>query len=548
MQDNQAIVTLDEATSTVGQPGAPCLPVVTKTYLFPFGTHIDKVEVIYGNLTHEHLPGPIQATSAPQITSIAATRPVTTPDIYQKNKTFPLRTHTLRCGAGLIDGKRAVIVTVNMYPVQYLPGDRIATAEYASVIVRYTVPQEPIQMTDAFDLLILAPSLYAEALHPLINYKNDHGTATRMTTLEDIPETGRDIQESIKLYIKDAIETWGITSVLLVGGGVEDGIQFPVRLAWISSGRYEDNFPSDLYYADIYDANGSLSTWDANKNGKYAEYPEDMSAVDVYPDVYLGRLPAIRVAQVTAVVNKIINYEEHNKMLHTIVQIGGDTFPGDKEDINEGEYANSQVLKELPGYDATQLWASTNTLTKGNIITSFYQGADFVDFSGHGSPLSWATHAPGNDSLWLPDKTLYSPYPGFLYMDASWVFNIQKLPVVIFNACSCSKFTAAPNTLAWSVIKKHYGGAIASYGASGIGYGSYGVNETERVFGWMEVNLFAGLYHDKVLGLVWGNALSEYASSFDLTGTDYKTLLEMTLFGDPTLSIEDGTNPNLRWR
>lgn len=314
---------------------------------------------------------------------------------------FSEQRYSVGRGAGLIDGERAAIVTLNMYPVQHRPSDVIVTASQGSVTISYTTPVEPMQMGDDYDLLVLAPAEYGEALQPLLDYKNEHGTPATLTILDDIPAAGDDQQESIKLYIRDAIETWGVTSVLLVGGGVDDGVQFPVRYAWIPSGSYEDKFPSDLYYADIYDANGSLSTWDANDNGKHAEYPDDMGAVDVYPDVYLGRLPATSVGQVTAVVDKIIDYEEHNKMLDSIIQLGGDTFPGDREGINEGEYANEQVLEQLPGYDATQLWASTGTLKKGKIITNFYRGADFVDFSGHGSPISWrptlrATTASGS--------------------------------------------------------------------------------------------------------------------------------------------------------
>ncbi len=546
VRNDRITVTLDEATSSVGQPGAPRLPVVTKTFRLPFGTSIGSVTVSYGGVEERRLSRPVEPVDAPLIPSINAVEQPAASTI-DATSVFPEQRYSIRRGAGLIDGERATIVTVNLYPVQHRPANVIATASRASVTLSYTPPMEPTETGDDYDLLVLAPTAYEEALQPLLDYKNEHDTPATLTTLDDIPEAGDDVQESIKLYIRDAIETWGITSVLLVGGGVDDGIRFPVRYAWIPSGSYEEKFPSDLYYADIYDANGSLSTWDANDNGRYAEYPDDMSAVDVYPDVYLGRLPATSVAQVTAVVDKIIDYEEHNKMLDSILQLGGDTFPGDPEGVNEGEYANEQVLKQLPGYDATQLWASTGTLKKGKIITNFYRGADYVDFSGHGSPVSWATHAPGDDSVWLPKKTLYSPYSGFLYVDTSWVFNVKKLPVVVLNACSCSKFTATPNTLAWSVVKKQYGGAIASYGASGIGYGSSGSSETDRLFGWMEVHLLKGLHEDKVLGLVWGNALTEYASSFELEEVDYKTLLEMSLFGDPTLAIEDGPAPDTRW-
>ena len=59
----------------------------------------------------------------------------------------------------------------------------------------------------------------------------------------------------------------------------------------------------------------------------------------------------------------------------------------------------------------------------------------------------------------------------------------------------------------------------------------------------MEVHLFANLYQNKILGQAWGDAIALYARSFDLDDGDYKTLLELALFGDPSLAIDDGVNP-----
>ena len=44
-------------------------------------------------------------------------------------------------------------------------------------------------------------------------------------TLEEIPPTGIDVPESIKYYIKDAIENWNVKFVLLIGNKTK----FPVR-------------------------------------------------------------------------------------------------------------------------------------------------------------------------------------------------------------------------------------------------------------------------------------------------------------------------------
>jgi hypothetical protein len=363
-----------------------------------------------------------------------------------------------------------------------------------------------------------------------------------IATLDDIPSVGVDVQEDIKYFIKDAIDINDIHYVLLVGAGVEGNEIFPVRYAWIPSGGYEENFPSDLYYADIYDGSMAFSTWDDDGDGRYCEYPVDLPAVDIYPDVYLARLPCNDIVEVEAMVNKIINYQEHNKMTERIVQIGGDTFVGDPESIDEGEYANERVLEVLPGYTPIRCWASDGSLTKANIINGIHEGVDFIDYSGHGSPVSWATHPHEDESIWIPEGIQYN---GWLYIHCDLLFNTKKHPVVVLNACSTSKFANTDHCLSWYYVSRPQTGAIASYGASGIGYGSEGTSEVDRVFGWMELHLHEEFVRNGVLGQAWGNCITNYTNEFamDMQESDYKTVVELALFGDPTMALVDGPDP-----
>ena len=536
-------ISLNEQTSTLGQPGAPNLPVVTKQYMLPFGTKIQGITVTYNDFTTDLLSQPIlPATEALYISTEYSNdqlKDQIDTTIYLSEKPFPENLYSYRLGSGLHGVEHVLYLTLNLYPIQYHPmNSQITTAQTVDITIQYSIPEQTIVFGDTYDYLILAPSEYTETLQPLVDLKQSQGIETLVRTLDEIPDIGTDIQESIKLFIKDAIETWGITHVLLVGAGIEDQEIFPVRQAWLASGNYERYFPSDLYYADIYDAAGNFSTWDNNSNGRYAEYPQDNAAVDLYPDVALGRLPCNTVEELEIVVQKIMKFIETNTMTHTIVQMGGDTFHDDPERVNEGEFANEEVMKNLLGYQTTQLWASTNTLKRFNIILEIMKGVDFVDFSGHGSYVSWATHAPRDGDIWLPKGILYN---GFVYVDTNYLWNFHKYPVFVFNACSCSKFSEFDSCLSWSVVKKQYGGGIASFGASGIGYGSYGSSETERLFGWMEVNLFKNLFEEKELGTVWKDTLTEYINSFELNDADYKTIYEMALFGDPTLEIKEYT-------
>ena len=133
---------------------------------------------------------------------------------------------------------------------------------------------------------------FKTALQILVNHKNDIGMKTKMVGLEDIPNLGGfDKQEDIKLFIKQSIENWGINYVLLVGADSDRKELFPARFAELPTFLYEERFPCLLYYADIYKTNGGFSSWDDDGDHRYGEFEDDLSEMDMYPDVYLGYLP-----------------------------------------------------------------------------------------------------------------------------------------------------------------------------------------------------------------------------------------------------------------
>jgi len=465
-------------------------------------------------------------------------------EVYQSEKIYPESRLSYRTGTGLKDSGRVLYLSVHYCPIAYVPKTgTMHVSDNAQIEISYILPENPINFRDQYDLLVLTVPEFADAVQPLIDYKNDHEIATTLITLDEISSQGVDIQEDIKYCIKDAIDNWNVKYVLIVGAGVENEEIFPVRYAWIPSGGYEQYFPSDLYYADVYDANMSFATWDDDGDERYCEIPDDLDAVDIYPDVFIGRLPCNDVTEVTDIINKIINFEEHNSLTERIVQVGGDTFPGDGEHISEGEFANERVLEQLPGYESIQCWASTNKLTKFNIIMGIHKGVDFIDFSGHGAPPIWATHPTEDDSQWIP-KNYIIKSDGWLYMHCDLLLNTKKHPVVVLNACSTSKFSETPECLSWYFVKLPRTGAIASYGASGIGYGSQGSSETDRLFGWMEVHLHKEFVNNRVLGDSWGNSITNYTNTFEMEELDYKTVVELAQFADPSLALETGPDPD----
>ena len=552
-KQDYCVIQLEESTFNSISENKPLIPMVSKVYTFPFGTIIRDVDVSFSEPLEESIDMLVEVSPEVEIfsTMYQMKNKVSSNQVvdYSDIEIYPDSKFEYRAAAGLKNDEHVIYLTVTLSPIQYKPNENlILYSEEAKVDITYTLPKKPFVFPDEYDMLILTPSQFESALQRLVDFKNNLNPPIRtvMVTLDEIPSgVGVDTQEDIKYYIKDALEMWGFKHLLLVGAGIEGSELFPVRKAYHASTPHEDYFPSDLYYADIYNSTGEFSDWDVDEDGLFAEYPRDKNDIDILPDVYLGKIPCNDVNELNIVIDKIIDYKEHNKMVSKILQVGGDSAPG--SGIYEGEYANEKVLETLPGYTSIKCWATEDKCTKDCIGSGFRSIVDFVDISGHGSYMSWATHPPDDDSQWIPPKTLFAPWTGFLYLDIDIyrLTNSKKYPVVVFTACSNNKYTMSENCIGWNLLSKNNGGSIATFAESGIGYGPTGPNFVNSGIGLMEVNIFKEIVETKVLGEAWNNCMVIYYSKFDpnFKREDYQTMLEFLMFGDPSVAIEDGDDP-----
>jgi hypothetical protein len=409
---------------------------------------------------------------------------------------------------------------------------------------------------DTYTFIILAPQEYSSQLSSFVTYKNGKGISTKFVSLTEIydgtyfPVVGRDSPEKIKYFIKNAIESWGTSFVMLVGSS----LKFPVRITHVfikDDPLYGDEeFVSDLYYADIYDENGNFSSWDTNENDIFGEYnwEGEYDDVDLEPDVYLGRIACRTSTEVTTVVNKIKTYEDNEAYTQPwfsdLVVVGGDSFVGDTNYIDEGEYINEKVISILDGFIPNRQWASNGKLTSivptgvANIKTAINAGCGFVDFSGHGNTNVWATH-PHNSTLWIP-----TPSGHITSGDVQTLSNGNELPIVAVEACSTSKFNKDPNCFNWAFMHNSNGGAIATFGATGIGYGYGGTYVALGLIGKMGLDTFRayGLSGAITFGEMWAKALDSYIKP-SMDDADHKTVEEWQPFGDPTLVIGEESDP-----
>ncbi|HDS59150.1 MAG TPA: hypothetical protein ENN54_02495 [Thermoplasmatales archaeon] len=574
------------ATDVLRAQTTPLLPYRTETMTFPVGTSIGGVSVTYDRPQSMAVPGKI--SPAPLATAYnmkAADATLREGPVYVADAFYPDSWYDWSVGVGL-DGRQHVLyLSVHLYPARYNPST--ATLEYVNdmdITVTYTPGVEPLTTADEFDLLIVTPEDFSEALQPLVEHKDSHGVATRLVTLGEVyggaffDVQGRDQAEQVKYFIKNAVEDWGVRYVMLVGGRngglLEEKWWCPVRYSHLDdNSNWEASYLSDLYFADIYKYDNDevvFEDWDSNGNGVFAEWRMmSKDILDLYPDVYVGRLACRNNFEVQEMVEKIITYEtttHGSDWANTFLGIGGDTFPIESDPYLEGELAisaSADYLAEL-GVTATLLRTSDGTLSGSHdVVGAISEGYGFLNFEGHGNPMGWATHPPHDDEVWIN---------GLKVGEMPQLSNDGMYPVCIVGGCHNSQFNVtllnllkiyegyerwyeylykgeiSPESFSWWLARKIGGGAIATVGCTGLGYGAIGdYNDDgvpdciQRYGGFIDIEFFRVYAQEgkDILGEAHGTAVANYVQQFPpmKDQIDAKTVQGWVLLGDPSLKI-----------
>ncbi|MCD6512939.1 MAG: peptidase C25 [Thermoplasmata archaeon] len=255
----------------------------------------------------------------------------------------------------------------------------------------------------------------------------------------------------------------------------------------------------------------------------------------------------------------------------------------------EGEWTTGErevngrggALYYMPSdFEREILWTSNGKFTsQQDVLNAWNEGCGFLFMSGHGSPNVWADHFPG-----VPGNRIHSsitglqvttlkpwyPYFSFPLFPADTLSNGEKLPVAVLGGCHNSQFNVSmvpaflnifsllfpshnnymwtygqpvPECLSWRLVRNPNGGAIASMGNTGLGYGMPGRECTSGGGdSWITIEFFRqyGTEGHKILGDAYEQAITSYINSFDMSDMEaghVKTVYQWVLLGDPSMMI-----------
>jgi hypothetical protein len=564
---NQSIaLTLPESNAVISHPNKPITPIYKKTCIYPFGTKIDSIEIIHSN--------PIQLDCSINQLVKAPNVKLPNTDQYKTEinseintenhfiSSYPKSWYDYSINCGLYNGKTSLIINIILYPIRFVNNTCIYSSNFKVHIDidENTILQNHIENND---LLIISPQEFTKPLQTFVQHKESKGISTQLVSLESIyegslfPVEGRDDAEKVKYFIKNAYDNWNIKYVLLVGGrkpGISESWYVPVRYVHVFWAD-EHKFLSDLYFADIYDGEYNFSTWDADENNIFSDWPENgifQDTVDLYPELWVGRWPCRNELELNIIIRKTIEYE--NMIVNKkIVLVGGDNF---EEPGIEGELVCDKSLEYLTDFDSEKVYASEMEVSPKNMRKALGDGAMFMHMHGHGSPVKWGTHYPDSFDEWMD---------GLYITDVPWFFN-DEYPILILGGCHTAMFNVSlfnrpwiygyrptPEGLGWWFARKIGGGGIATLGytcfpvASPGEYGDLdadGINEPDCVesgYGYIQLKLLEGygVNNYQYLGECWAYAISSYLDTYKIPYERWHlhTSEGFTLIGDPSLKI-----------
>lgn len=300
---------------------------------------------------------------------------------------------------------------------------------------------------------------------PLIKWKRMKGVRSEIATVEDIDAnySANDLQEKIKLFLSDMHYQRGLQYAML--GGDDEIV--PVRYCYSYNDGNGKHMPTDLYYACF---DGQFD-WDKNKNKVYGECSD---SVNLFPNIFVTRVPVRTESDAEAFAEKIISYEkceDIGKYKNEMLMCGCPldtvrTAPTDSEKKGDRLY-NDYIKDDWNGknnklYYSSTVYGDNYEAYKDSMQEKLSNGYMFVDVIAHGGPHGWGTKTKlvysCDDALSLYNKGFSSIATNSCYTNA---FDSEKI--------ECYREPC----LSESFIRNRNSGVVSYFGCSREGWCYY---------------------------------------------------------------------------
>ncbi len=410
--------------------------------------------------------------------------------------------------------KNGALIDFNLTPD---PGARYYAGHFTDLPPSQISYYDPPDLSQEADYLVITHQDFLAPAQQLANYRQAQGLSARVIDVQDLYNQfnyGIFSPLAIKNYFKYAFSQWTKPPeyAVLVGDGTwnmlgstrynNPTVFMPPYLAWVDP------------WGGVVDSANLLAAVVGN---------------DVLPDLHISRIPVNTVAELAAVVDKVIAYEAAPPQdWQRSLMFVADNIPDSAGDFVQ--FSNDIISEFIrPGFVAQKLYendfgcfpgvsscpainqAIANTLNSTNPIT----GTLIMNYVGHGAINRWAS-----EQVWKRE-------------DLPSLTNAGKLPVVLSMTCLDAYWLhpgVAPDpqeSVMELMLRMDDYGMAASFSPTGWGV-TTGHDELHRGF-------FDSIF-DQGNWLLGAAALQAKLSLF-ATGNNYDLINTFTVFGDPAMHI-----------
>ena len=227
---------------------------------------------------------------------------------------------------------------------------------YRQIMDVYT--DHPDLMAYPVHMIVIAPENYISTLQPWINWKTQKGFYMNVVTKEQAGSN----YNAIRTYVQNLYNTGvsqGATPTFLVLVG--DVAQIP------NTTGNQTQKVTDLYY-------GSVDN-------------------DYFPDMFYSRMSAENTNQLTAIINKILQYEQYTmpdpSYLNNVTLIAGwDSYWTARVGAPTINYATTYYYNTAHGFN--EVHSHVNQSQYNGCYNALNTGVGFVNYTAHGDNNMWA--------------------------------------------------------------------------------------------------------------------------------------------------------------
>ncbi len=441
----------------------------------------------------------------------------TTPDPILYDATDPNDLTRITVPAGQITGS-------GPYTLEFqdsLTADRLYAAATpagleAPVSVVQDVPSALRSTSNGADYIAIVPSdpAFAAALQPLLSLRTAQGYRVLMATTEDIYD-----EFNFGIFDPSAIEAFADYAYA--------NYVAPPPLFLLLAGDahidYLDNFGSGLPQyvpAKLIEAPGFGETPSDN------EYATTAGA-DSLPELYSGRLPARSAAELTAVVDDLLAYENSPPVSQLNAQ---SLFVADDDDVSFEATLSSFASLIPPSMAANEIYLSQlggPSATRAAIRAGVDAGALLTTYLGHGSATQWAQEciwgSTGSTCLANDPNTLLPTGNTSLFVALNCINGY-------FTDLAAAGSGHVDFSLAEAMVRVPNRGAIAMWAPAALGT----LADYSSIGDWLFRGIF--LERDRVIGSAVVNATIA-AITQPFSPASIWNIRNLTLFGDPATNL-----------